>query len=303
MRSSGQVVVSGRELSRGVPPRPFLRPQEWGYWLFFVMPGHKPSIGWQYRAEAKGGPCYLVGRETVMGDRKILKRFPFTDYGWEQAWRFLAGSDAVQAERLRAELDQREAEDRVAVQLADLDSRAMASVLAVKLLGGYAPGVELTEDEYYDIRFLAEQLTVMSAGTAEILLDLPYGDVEDVDIGGPGEVSRWSRAQQAELALGFGWIGALMAYSDTTIKTIIRLRAAGGELYFLCDTVAPDDLRVRLSRPLFAIRAATSRPASSSSPRAAVVVNELSRLASLLRDGLLSQEEYELLKAQLVAGS
>jgi hypothetical protein len=267
------------------------------------MPGHRPSIGWQYRSEAKGGPCYLVGRATVMRDRKILKRFPFTDYGWEQAWRFLAGYDAVQAERVRAELDQREAVDRRAVQLADLDARAMAIVPAVKLIGGYAPDIEIVPDAYYDIRFLSEQLTVTLAGTTEILLDVLYGEVEDVDIGGPGEVSRWSTAQQAELWLGFGLLGRLMAYGDTTIKTIIRVRAVGGELYFLCDTVTPDDLRVRLSRPLLAVRAAKSPASVSSPPRAAVVVNELSRLASLLSDGLLSQEEYERLKAQLIASS
>ena len=122
-----------------------------------------------------------------MGERKILRRFPFTDEGWQQAWRFLVGSDPVQAQRVRAELEEREVQDRAAVRLADLDSLAMAKLPAVKLLGGYAPNIDIAPDAHYDIRFLPERLVVTPAGTDEILIDLLYGDVEGVDIGGPGE--------------------------------------------------------------------------------------------------------------------
>jgi hypothetical protein len=299
-------------LALSAPARPFLRPQEWGYWPFFLARGHRPSIGWQYRTEAKGGPCYLVGRDTVMGERKILRRFPFTDEGWQQAWRFLVGSDPVQAQRVRAELEEREVEDRAAVRLADLDSLAMAKLPAVKLLGGYAPNIDIAPDAHYDIRFLPERLVVTPAGTDEILIDLLYGDVEGVDIGGPGEVTSWSRVQRVEFIAGLATIGRFLA-ADTNIRTIIRLRPRDGELYFLCDTVTPDDLRVRLSRPLLVIRrarearseaaAALPAPAAGAGAGAAGVVGELSRLASLLHDGLLSRDEFERLKAKLIGGS
>ena len=108
------------------------------------------------------------------------------------------------------------------------------------------------------------------------------------------------------MTLAFGLIGAALAYSDTKIQTIVRIQAAGSELHFLCTTLTPDLLRIQLSRPLGAIRdAQASKPPAAAGPaeQAGAVIGELSRLASLLEAGLLTREEFNRLKAELLAGS
>ena len=107
------------------------------------------------------------------------------------------------------------------------------------------------------------------------------------------------------MTLAFGLIGAALAYSDTKIQTIVRIQAACSELHFLCTTITPDLLRIQLSRPLGAVRdAQASKPPidAGQAGQVGAVTGELSRLASLLEAGLLTREEFDRLKAQLMAG-
>jgi hypothetical protein len=63
-------------------------------------------------------------------------------------------------------------------------------------------------------------------------------------------------------------------------------------------------LRIALSRGLGALREAQPSAGNADSSRApASLVDELSRLATLLNDGLLTKEEFDLLKAKLVGRS
>jgi hypothetical protein len=67
----------------------------------------------------------------------------------------------------------------------------------------------------------------------------------------------------------------------------------------------PDALRIKLSQPLLAIaRARSGEPpasAESAPPDAGTIPDQLTKLASLLAGGLLSREEFEQVKARVIA--
>jgi len=296
--------ADGDMATMGSPPMPV--PAEMTSWPFLVAYSRHLSVGWQARRQSKGGQCFLVGRETVTGDIKVLQRFPFTEQGWIEAWRYLLAHDAALEAEIRVKLAAAAEAARTRRAVAELNQRTVVRVRDVQLLGGYAPDLDLPTGQRYDLRFLQERLIVVRAETDDVLLDCLYGDIEEIEIGGPGTVDAYARAQQAGMILAFGLLGAVVVDGVTKIETIIRVQVRDRELFFLCTTTAPDQLRILLSRPLGTIRDARAGRARAAAPQpsdASVKIAELDRLASLLDAGLLSRDEFNQLKSQLLAGS
>lgn len=127
----------GRRDTTIAPPMPVAAETEMGTWIFLLKYDKHPSIGWQHRLAAKGGPCFLVGKETVTGGLKVFERFPHTEEGWVQAWQFLVKLDNTLEGELRAKLAARSAADSARAAVKELDSRTQALVKSVVLLGGY----------------------------------------------------------------------------------------------------------------------------------------------------------------------
>ena len=290
-----------------VPPRPVIMVGEWGDWPCLLFHSRHLSIGWQNRPKNKGGQRYLVGRESpVTGGTKVVELFPFTEEGWAKAWRFLVRRDKTLVEKIRTELSGRAAAERARAELGQLDAAALVNLKAVIFLGGYAAEMVFAAGQPYDLRFLSDQLTITQHGQTEALAAVPYEEVEALEVGGPGIVRGMSRGEQVGMTLAFGLVGAVLANTDTKIQTIVRIQAPDSELHFLCTTTTPDALRVQLSRPLGAVRdARAGKPPARAglAGEAAAAVAELSRLASLLEAGLLTREEFDRLKAQLLADS
>ena len=166
---------------------------------------------------------------------------------------------------------------------------------AVTLLGGYASDSARRIGERYDLRFLDDRITVYAGWLPRVVMEITYCDIEAVDIGGPGLV----KSGGGFAGGGFGAVGALegMAIATvlnvlttrTTITTIIRIQAPAAELFVLYTSQTPDQLRMRLSQPLGAIRASRAALAQPSAP--ASPVEELAKLAAMLGSGLLTREE------------
>lgn len=240
----------GRHDATAAPPMPEPSEAEMGTWISLLKYDRHPSVGWQYRPPAKGGPCFLVGKETISGGLKVFERFPQAEQGWAQAWQFLVRLDNTLEGDLRATLAARSVTDSARAAVRELDARTHVLVKSVVLVGGYLADEDMPPGKAYDLRFLHERLLVTAAGGTEPLIDMHYGDVEELEIGGPGVVSRLSRGQQAGMTVAFGLIGAALAFSGTKIQTVVRLRVPAGELYFLDSATVPDALRIRLARPL-----------------------------------------------------
>jgi hypothetical protein len=270
-----------------------------------LLDGSSPTIGWQWLADRKGGPVLVVLTRTVLGSYKIQERFPLTDDGWAGAWRALARLSPDAAGRTREALAVRASEDRLLEQrfggspeVAELDTRALASLRDVTFLGGYLPGPFLSVGQSYDIRFQQDRLVIYPARLPDALLHLSYADIETVEVGGPGLVRRLTPLEEVVRVALFGVLGALRAYASTKIKTVVQIRTAECELFFLHDRAMPDALRIEVSPGLAAVRQAQQLAAE---PPASAIA-DLARLASMLENGLLTREEFDTLKARILAG-
>lgn len=285
-----------------IPAMPVARSVQRGSPYMIVSNGQRHTIGWQ--DVRKHGPSFVVVRLSATGTR-IIDRFPLTDDGWSAAWHALARIDGDAADAVAAALAAARAAKRARSEIHQLDADSACCMPGVVFLGGYLAGAELAAGQTYDLRFLADRLAVFPCRRVDVLVDIPYGDVELIDIGGPGLVKKWSPRQQAGITWLLGLPGAVLATSQTKIQTVVRIHAADCELFFLNTEIQADGLRIALSGPLRDIREAQSlRTAGSEPPAPRItepVTDQLSRLASMLDTGLLTRDEFDQLKAKLIA--
>jgi hypothetical protein len=300
-----------------VPSMPVVDQDEiWFDSPFMLVKDGRYSLGWQRWTERKGGSGFVTLRRNSLGTPKIVERYPLNDEGWAGAWRALVRLDRETAEKALAVLADRTESMFAAQRRLEEDSRLAGSTLAfmpeVVFLGGYLPGAGLTAGAMYDARFLHDRLVIYPCGESQVLADLPYSLIESVHIGGPGLV----RTGGGFSGGGFGVVGAAEGIaiagilnaltSRTKIRTVVRVEATGAELFILNTKVEPDSLRISLSRALGSIRQARPAPGAAAIgpelPRPGSVVDELSRIAGMLESGLLSRQEFDQLKARLLAG-
>ncbi|MDA8322600.1 MAG: SHOCT domain-containing protein [Actinomycetota bacterium] len=297
--------VGGAAVPAALPPMPDLKlaptPSSEPVQLALTS-GAKHSIGWQERPENKGGPCFLVARLTSMGT-KVLQRFPLTNDGWEAAWNLLAATDPPSTTAVARELAARAAARERARQYQHLTTETELLVRDAVYLGGHAPDPALAPGSGYDLRFLGTGLTIYRTRTPDQLLDLPYQQIEDLEISGPGKVPSGG----GFVGGGFGAAGAIEGIAiaavlnalttRTTIKTMLRIQAADCELFLMSSEIEPQPLRIALSRPIARIRQHQHpRPAGP-----AVQAAGLHQLADLLDRGLLTREEFDKIKARLLS--
>jgi Short C-terminal domain len=93
-----------------IPATPVPRRDElWANVPFALLYDTLHSIGWQNWREKKGGLQFVTLRLGRFGMYKPVNRYPMTDEGWAGAWRELTVLDAAVAERVRQKLEQRAA--------------------------------------------------------------------------------------------------------------------------------------------------------------------------------------------------
>ena len=133
------------------------------------------------------------GPDGVMGN-KVLDRFPLTEDGWARAWATLVKLDAVAAQEVAKTLGEWRAaqaakmvETERQAQVAELEARALGSLRGVAYLGGYVPESAITPG---GSTMCCSWRTAWwcSDRQANVLAEVPYAQVEDVTIGGPGLV-------------------------------------------------------------------------------------------------------------------
>jgi hypothetical protein len=301
-----------------MPAMPVIRPSERSSNPYPVLEGLSHTIGWQFRPERRGGSVFVLMGRGALGVQKTLERFPLTEVGWAKVWQALTQADPAAAGKIWVRLQEREREHReldqrygVSPEMAELDSRSIACLRRVRLLGGYAPDTGLVIGEPYDARFLEDRLAIFPPYSGEALAQVWYSEVEDIEIGGPGLV----KSGGGFIGGGFGAAGALegMAIASvlnalttrTSITTIVRIQGKSCELFLLHTRSTPEQLRIEMSRALGAIRAtraaaAQDAEANQRSTTPASPVEELTKLADMLQGGLLTREEFEQLKAKLL---
>ncbi len=188
---------------------------------------------------------------------KIQERFPLTEDGWAKSWMALVRLSPDNAAKVEETLRSRAIADRIrdSSETSELDARSIAILRDVALLGGYAPEADMKIGGRYDARFLEDRLIVCTAWLSDALLELPYAEIEVVEIGGPGLV----KSGGGFIGGGFGAVGALegMAVAGvlnalttrTSVTTVVRVQTKWCELFLLHAKLAPEQLRIHLSRP------------------------------------------------------
>ncbi len=319
--SDGMTAAPESAADGQLPPMPAVPASELyrGSLRLLASYGVRHTIGWQQHRTA--GPGFVVARLTRLDAIKVVSRFPLTPEGWESAWHALAELDADAATAigamLAAQAEQRRAAER---------DRSTVLLWAMTYDGG-SGSAALTRGQAYDLRFRDDRLTISLPAPGAAVTELVYHDVEAADVDGSdrGRSSGETIAIVSAVALGgaliglvvlgllglflgallFGLIaGAAMASANTT-KAILRLRGSDSEFFFSKAGQDPDRLRIELSQPLLAIARSRSAgppvPAEPAPPDAGTIPDQLTKLASLLADGLLSRDEFEQLKARVIA--
>lgn len=292
-----------------------------------VQSGVRHSLGWQVKRRA--GASFVVARLSRLDTVKVIERFPLTEQGWADAWRVLSGRDSGAAAAIGATLAERETAQKATAERAALDAASSCWLRRVLFNGG-SGGSPLARGKAYDLRFLGDRIMACPPDRVDALLEVPYRDIETVEVGGPGQIGK-SAGEVMALTLGlglvgallglvvlgllglllgavvFGLVGALIGVGSTKIETNVLVRAGDAEYYFLHTGTRPDALRIALSEPLRQIshaRApASGDPDQPAEPAPGSIPDQLSKLASLLQQDLISRDEFEHLKAKLIASS
>ncbi|HXB49605.1 MAG TPA: SHOCT domain-containing protein [Streptosporangiaceae bacterium] len=282
------------------------------------------SLGWQ--DHRKAGPSIVLVRLRWFGG-PVKGQFPLTEQGWANAWRALCSADPSAAAAIAAKLARQAERHNAAAALAALDQQSLCYLPRVTFKGG-SGGSPLAKDQVYILRFLGDQISVSLPRQLNAVLSIPYRDVDSVEVNGPGKVGK-QLSQVLVLILGlgllgallglfvlglaglllgavlFGLIGALAGAASTTVESIVRIRASDADLYFLNAEKEPDALRIELASALAAIDTARGAPREEANGSAllpsASIPDQLGKLASLLEQGTITRDEFEHLKAKLIA--
>jgi Short C-terminal domain len=302
----------------GIPAMPVILPSEQVPDAPYpLLDGLSLTLGWEFRPGQRRA-AFVILRRTALGSQKVVDRFSLTEDGWAKAWQSLVRQNPSAVPQILARLGAREAEaarlrarDADSRELAELEARALVSLRGAAYLGGYVPEAAITPGWLYDVVFLEDRLVVLAHRQAKVLAEVPYSQVEDVEIGGPGLV----KTGGGFVGGGIGVSGAVegMAIAAvlntlttrTSVKTIVRIQGTSCELFLLHTRLAPEQLRIAMSRPLGAIRSARAMQATAGTRHEAPVatpspVQELTKLADMLEKGLLTREEFDLMKSKLL---
>ncbi len=97
----------------GIPAMPVISPSEQIPGVpYRLLNGLKPTIGWQFRPPAKGGPAFVILRRSGLGSLKVVESFPLTEDGWAGAWQSLDTQNPAAARKVLAILRDRETDAR-----------------------------------------------------------------------------------------------------------------------------------------------------------------------------------------------
>lgn len=294
------------------------------------------SIGWNVWPPEKGGPAFIISRYNLAGTRKILpERYPPTEEGWNSAWTAFEKLSPKEVTIARNSIENRErrieaeqAQEGNGRALKQLAKETLTLLDELTFLGGHTPGMELSTQSIYSVRFLSDRLAIFrSDNTVKELGKIPYSDLLDLQIGGPGAVKSVSpivgpaqtiagsaiRAIQPGvnpniLTAENGAISAALkaAGTRTKIKTVLFIQSSSSELFFLSTTLEPDQLRINLSPAISKIREIFTEPAGSVDPPQSSGQNstlgDLEKAVEWLDRGLITRDEFDRIKSKLISG-
>jgi hypothetical protein len=172
-----------------------------------------------------------------------------------------------------------------------------------------------------------DSLNIFDAGKLRALGSLEYDTFTNIQITGPGVTQSTNpfadpagkiigtaiRATQTGIndnilsaAESVISAGLKAAGTRSITKTVLSMRTTDSELFFLYTKTEPHQLRIDLSPALGRIREVLGSTRTNShvnqSPDATSIINQLKDASNLLDRGLITRDEFERLKSQLLSG-
>ncbi len=267
------------------PPMPVIRPL-WRDSIPYLLVdrGQRYSLGWQ--DTRKHGSCFVVVRFGGMPAQKVLDRFPLTEDGWANAWAALVELDAAAAKAVLAALDKRAGADAA---LKAEQERQTSLFEAFVNAGGAtvfrALGVQVLAggDQVYTIGFhdLAAKVN-----TSRLLGPLAGAEAMVTD-----GSQAWSPGRAMFLPIGLTGLAtktvahAAVVFPDGTVHTAA-----------LDGNSAVRDAQLQVVQ--FNALAGAHAPGAANTESDPAI--RLRKLQELRDAGLLSQEEYETKRAEVI---
>jgi hypothetical protein len=182
-----------------------------------------------------------------------------------------------------------------------LAADALAVVQACRVLGGH--GLPTQPGELLTLIFRSGELLLVRG---QPIAEVPYSDISALEIGGPGAQRRGG----GFFGGGFGVAGATegmlvasalnLLTTRTTTNTVLCLKTKTAELFLHTSTETPDALRMRLSAVFTTLRQLESQPPSGQVAGSGDAVDRLAKLADLLEKNLITREEFDRMKGDLL---
>ena len=259
-----------------------------------------------------GSDGFKIARGTLLRKRTV-RRFPLTEEGWRDAWRFmasetpqLAGTVRHQVQLTKSVTHGQEVESKAKAELASLG--LLTSLRGCVFLGGYGHNEALKPGLMFDLYFTTEGLVVTSHATSMPKIRSPYAEVLAIELSGPGRVTKGG----GFIGGGFGLTGAVEGMivasvlnaltTKTSIQSILRWEAETLEAFFFTSEATPGDLRIKMSPVLGRVKPRPIVEATPTLPEADVV-SQLERLATLRQQGAIDDDEFAELKRKILSSS
>jgi hypothetical protein len=265
------------------PPMPVVSDTLWRSPNLIPVAGQRYTLGWQ--DAKKDGPCFLLARTGVMGD-KILDRFPLTQDGWARAWSALVKLDVGAAQAVAKAL--RDSQGTDAARTAETERQAQVHE-AFAAAGGptvfRALGVQVlaAEGTVYTIGYSS---AVAKTNTSRLLGQLAGAQAVVTD-----GAQAWSPGRAMFLPIGLAGLAtktkadAVVVFADGTVHTV----ALDG------NNVVREAQKQAVQ--FNALAGASASPATEYGSDPAV---KLRKLQELRDAALLTQQEYEVKRAEVI---
>ena len=79
----------------GIPAMPvILQSEQVSGSPYLLLDGLSPTLGWEFRPPAKGGPAFVIVRRTGLGSLKVVDSFPLTEDGWARGLAILGQAES-----------------------------------------------------------------------------------------------------------------------------------------------------------------------------------------------------------------
>jgi hypothetical protein len=209
--------------------------------------------------------------------------------------------------RVRAECDElietarRFIEQQTATPMSVITADALAVVYGCTVLGGHGLSVQTAAS--LTLVFRSDALVLVCG---EPVAEVPYAEIAALEIGGPGAQRRGG----GFIGGGFGAAGAAegmligaalnMLTTRTTISTVVCLKTTSAELFLHTSGETPDVLRMRLSPVFTILRQLEAGHNAAQADGGGDAVDRLAKLAELLEKDLITREEFDRLKGNLL---